>query len=106
MSQSVTVKARVMSVQPATDGQRTIGFIANYTDQNGARVNQEWAKYTPAYSQTMTVLDGVMDEFAVGDEVDIVITKAIAHTDDRESRAKPQGLGNVIGLVGLMVKED
>jgi hypothetical protein len=40
-------------------GQTILVFAADYNDPQ----NKEWAKYTPSFSTTMTVLDTVAEKF-------------------------------------------
>lgn len=64
---SFSIKARVTAVEPATDGSQVkVAFNANYTDPvTGERVNEEWAKYTPAFSQEMWVKPEVIDRDSI-----------------------------------------
>lgn len=63
-----TVKARVSGIETQGD-QVKVSFTANYTDpETGARVNEEWAKYTPGFQNEMWVKPEVIerDGIAVG----------------------------------------
>lgn len=58
---SFTAKTRVQ-VEDYDDTQKKLTFTANYSDPaTGERVNQEWAKYTPAFNLTMYVLNEVVE---------------------------------------------
>lgn len=56
-----TAKVRIANTESAADGQTKLNFTANYTDSEGNRVNQDWAKYTPGFNLTMWVLDEVVE---------------------------------------------
>lgn len=56
---AVTAKVFLSGKTPSGDGQTALSFTADYAD--GA--NKEWAKYTPALSLSMTVLDEVAEHF-------------------------------------------
>lgn len=58
----VTAKVKVIGKGGVVDGQVVLIFSADYADER----NKEWAKYTPAFSLQMTVLESVADKFAVG----------------------------------------
>ena len=73
---TVSAKAKVSNKVVLDDGQVNLSFTANYTDDEGNRVNEEWAKYTPAFSLSMTVKDtDVMADFEWGDPVTVLIQK-------------------------------
>lgn len=55
----ITAKVKVSGKTPLTDGQTSLHFAADYADDR----NKEWAKYTPALSLGMTVLDSVAEHF-------------------------------------------
>lgn len=55
----ITAKVRCQSRTEVDDTQDRVTFQANYTDAEGNRVNQEWAKYTPAFNLDMCVLKSV-----------------------------------------------
>lgn len=59
-----TAVMALTSKSASADGQTMLQFHPNYSDPR----NKEWAKYTPAASLGMTVLDSVADRFEVGDE--------------------------------------
>lgn len=59
---SVTAKVKVYQNTPGGDGQTSLNFVADYADER----NKEWAKYTPALSLSMQVLDSVAEQFPVG----------------------------------------
>lgn len=46
-----------------TEGETRLSFIAPYTDSEGKRVNEEWAKYTPCITLQMNVLNSVAEHF-------------------------------------------
>lgn len=56
---ATTAKVFLSGKMPSGDGQTSLSFTADYAD--GA--NKEWAKYTPALSLSMTVLDEVAEQF-------------------------------------------
>lgn len=58
-----TVKAWVNSVERSADGSQVkVSLRANYTDpKTGERVNQEWAKYTPSFSNEFWVTPEVVE---------------------------------------------
>lgn len=63
-----TVKARVANVEAQGD-QVKVSFIANYTDPvTGERINEEWAKATPNFSNGLYVKPEIVerDGLAVG----------------------------------------
>ena len=62
---SVTAKVRVHTVTPCGIDQTSIGLSAHYRDGDN-EINQEWAKYTPSLSLTMTVKPEVAEVFPVG----------------------------------------
>lgn len=73
-----TVKTTVRSVEEQADGQSKVSFWAHYTDPaTGERVNQEWAKYTPAFNCEMWVLNEVVerDGLAVGEPYTLTFAK-------------------------------
>lgn len=55
----ITAKVQCSARESCGDDQSTVRFTANYTDRAGYRINDEWAKYTPSFALTMTVLDSV-----------------------------------------------
>lgn len=74
-----TAKITCTAKGPAGEGQKRLGFSADYA--NGA--NAEWAKWTPVFSQTMVVLDPVAERFEVGQHITLLFTEqdaeAFAH---------------------------
>jgi hypothetical protein len=70
MSKQFTAKCFVSGQSSNGDGQTSISFTADYAD--GA--NKEWAKYTPALSVSMTVLDEVAEGINYGDKCDLLFT--------------------------------
>ncbi len=58
----ITAKIKVTTKSDVNDGQVNLGFNADYADDR----NKEWAKYTPALSLSMAVLESVADHFEVG----------------------------------------
>lgn len=59
---NITAKIKVTGKTPVTDGQTNLNFQADYSNDR----NKEWAKYTPALSLGMSVLDSVAENFEVG----------------------------------------
>jgi hypothetical protein len=57
-----TAVATLYSKGESNNGQTPIHFSADYDDER----NKEWAKYTPALSVSMTVLDSVAEKFERG----------------------------------------
>lgn len=56
-----TAKTTVVEVQKPDHNDHTkVRFNANYTNRSGERVNQEWAKYTPAFTLEMWLSDEFM----------------------------------------------
>lgn len=66
----VTAKVKVAGKGDVVDGQVALSFTADYADER----NKEWAKYTPALSLQMTVLESVADKFAVGQPFTLTFT--------------------------------
>lgn len=63
---TITAKVRVNTVTLHGDGQSVgIGLGANYRADDNL-INQEWAKYTPALSISMTVKAEVAENFPLG----------------------------------------
>jgi len=58
----VTAKVTVSGKTSVSDGQTVVYFMPDYNDER----NKEWAKYTPAMSFNMTVLDSVAELFVSG----------------------------------------
>ena len=63
---NTTAKIKVTGKTPVTDGQTILNFGPDYLTDEGKAQNKEWAKYTPALSLGMTVLDSVAEHFEVG----------------------------------------
>lgn len=59
---ATTAKITVQGKTAAGDGQTLLTFAPDYNDGR----NKEWAKYTPALSLSMTVLDSVAEHFTPG----------------------------------------
>jgi hypothetical protein len=57
-----TAVVKLYSKGENQDGQVALNFNADYTDAR----NQEWAKYTPALSMIMHVIEPVAETFTVG----------------------------------------
>lgn len=57
----ITAKVRCNS-RAENDGQAAVLFGADYFTEDGKEINAEWAKYTPALSISMNVLDSVQFE--------------------------------------------
>lgn len=56
-----TAKTTVTDVQSGQfNDQAKVRFTANYTNRAGERVNQEWARYTPAFNLEMWLSDEFM----------------------------------------------
>lgn len=66
----VTAKVKVRGKGDVVDGQVALSFTADYADER----NKEWAKYTPALSLQMTVLESVADKFVVGQPFTLTFT--------------------------------
>jgi hypothetical protein len=66
---ATTAKIKVSSKTVNGDGQVTIQFFADY--ENSA--NTEWAKYTPALSLSMTVIDSVAEQFTEGQAITLTL---------------------------------
>jgi len=66
-----TARVRVSNVQDAGDGQKVVSFFAPYSDGDGNRINEDWAKYTPALSMSVTLTDEAAGrpEFQMGADV-------------------------------------
>lgn len=71
-----TVKAKIANLE-RQGNQTKITLSANYTDDEGNRVNQEWAEATPGFSNTIWVLNEVADRqgLEIGQNFDVVYTK-------------------------------
>lgn len=71
-----TVKAKITGLEPQGN-QTKVTFSANYTDDNGNRVNIEWAEATPGFSNTIWILNDIAERqaLAVGDNFELLYTK-------------------------------
>lgn len=63
---AVTAKVKCTSKTENADGSFALGFNANYADDNGNRLNEEWAVYTPHCFTQMTVVASVGELFEPG----------------------------------------
>jgi hypothetical protein len=66
----ITAKVKLQSKGESNDGQQLLTFVADYNDGR----NKEWAKYTPALSLSMCVLDEVADHFTEGSPYTLTFT--------------------------------
>jgi len=57
-----TAAVTLYSKGEPSNGQTQLNFSADYDD----KLNKEWAKYTPALSVSMTVIDPVAENFLQG----------------------------------------
>lgn len=64
MAKHITAKVRVERMQEGDD-QTVLYFVPDYNDGR----NKEWAKYTPALSLNMTVLNEVAASFKLGQPI-------------------------------------
>lgn len=71
-----TVKAKITGLEPQGN-QTKITLSANYTDDEGNRVNQDWAEATPGFSNTIWVLNSIVESqsLEVGQPFDILYRK-------------------------------
>ena len=65
---AITAVVKIYSKEPVSfagsgEGESRISFIAPYTDAEGKRINEEWAKYTPCLTLQMNVLDSIAEKF-------------------------------------------
>lgn len=74
MAKGLVAKVKLYRVDPVGDGQTHLKFHAPYTDDAGNRINQEWAKYTPALNIEMTVIDSVAEGLMVGQAYELTFT--------------------------------
>lgn len=65
MSRKITAVATLESMADVGNEQQHLTFRAIYDDSSNA-INKEWAKYTPALSVSMVVIDSVAENFLVG----------------------------------------
>lgn len=70
-----TVKAKITGLEPQGN-QTKITFSANYVDDKGNRVNQDWAEATPGFSNTIWVLNSIVErqQLEVGQPFEILYT--------------------------------
>jgi hypothetical protein len=68
----MTAKAKCTRHEQVSDDQILLEFQADYDDGR----NKEWAKYTPAFSTTMTVLSEVAEQFEQGDKITVTFSKS------------------------------
>lgn len=61
-SPKITAVATLYTKGESADGQTPLSFSADYSDER----NKEWAKYTPALTINMAVLDSVAENFEQG----------------------------------------
>jgi hypothetical protein len=71
---ATTAKIFLWRKSESSDGQTTLDFNADYADGQ----NKEWAKYTPALSLSMTVLDEVAADWNNGDHFTLTFDKSEA----------------------------
>lgn len=71
MPKAFTAKVFVSGESKNGQGETNLSFTADYAD--GA--NKEWAKYTPALSVSMTVLDEVVEGINFGDKFTLTFEK-------------------------------
>lgn len=57
-----TAVATLYNKGPVVEGQAALTFTADYNDER----NKDWAKYTPALTVNMTVIDSVAAQFEQG----------------------------------------
>jgi hypothetical protein len=67
---NTTAKIRLTGKTAVTDGQTILNFSPDYAPGR----NKEWAKYTPALSLGMTVLDSVAERFELGQSFTLTFT--------------------------------
>jgi hypothetical protein len=67
---NVTAKVAVTGKTEPVDGQVTLTFNADYANP----ANKEWAKYTPALSLQMSVLESVAEHFTRGQPFTLTFT--------------------------------
>jgi hypothetical protein len=68
----VTAKVELRGMSSNGDGQTALEFGPDYHDDR----NKEWAKYTPALSLSMIVLDSVAEHFAQGGKYTLTFEKS------------------------------
>jgi hypothetical protein len=72
-----TAKMAIWDMADAGDNQTRLRFNAPYNDKDGNRINEEWAKYTPALNLDMTVMNEVVEAQAleIGDSFTVRFDK-------------------------------
>lgn len=68
MSARLTAKVRLQGNTKTDEDQNLLTFAPDYADDR----NKEWAKYTPALSLSMNVVDSVAEKLHVGDNFTLV----------------------------------
>lgn len=73
-----TVKAKITNLEPQGN-QTKVTFSANYTDDEGNRVNQDWAEATPGFSNTIWIVNEVVERqgLEVGQPFELLYTKEV-----------------------------
>ena len=66
----VNAKVKVNRKTPIGDGQTTLVFGVDYSDDR----NKEWAKFTPILNLSLVVLDSVAGNFEVGQPFTLTFT--------------------------------
>lgn len=74
MATPFTAKIKLTSLEPTGGGEQKALFTANYTDAQGNRVNQEWARYTPGFSLSMWLTDEFVQRAALEPGQDYTVT--------------------------------
>lgn len=69
---TVTAKVKCYSKTQTGDNAFSLQFSANYTDDNGNRINEDWAVATPALSVGMTVNATAAEHFEQGKSYTLV----------------------------------
>lgn len=70
----ITAKIKVLSKSASGEGddrQVAVSFLPDYADGR----NQEWSRWTPAMSLSMTLKGAVADQFEVGDTFTLQFVK-------------------------------
>lgn len=70
---ATSLRMKISSMGVPSDGQVLVTFGADYEDQK----NKEWAKYTPAASLTLSVLEEVVERngWSAGKSYEVVIAE-------------------------------
>lgn len=74
MPKAITAKVKLYRKTPVGDGQTGLKFMAPYTDADGNRINEDWAKYTPALHIDITVIDSVAEGMDVDQHYTLTFT--------------------------------